>query len=68
VLAGLEAKELVQRLPRQPGRREERFGHLLGEAADAGPTEVPAESAAPFEQRLAQLEARVAELERLLAR
>ena len=68
MLAGLEAKELVLRLPRQPGRREERWGHLLGEAVDAGPSEVEAESGSPLEQRLAQLEARVAELERLLAR
>jgi uncharacterized protein YceH (UPF0502 family) len=68
VLAGLEAKELVQRLPRQPGRREERWGHVLGEDAGEAPGDVMIEAPSSLEQRLAQLEQRVAELERLLAR
>ena len=67
VLASLGAKELVERLPRQPGRREERWAHLLGEAEAEQPSATLPESPAPLEQRLAQLEDRVAELERLLA-
>ena len=67
VLASLGDKELVERLPRQPGRREERWAHLLGEAAAEQPPDAPPEAPAPLEQRLAQLEDRVAELERLLA-
>jgi len=67
VLASLGEKELVERLPRQPGRREERWAHLLGEAAAEQPPDTPTETPAPLEQRLARLEDRIAELERLLA-
>ena len=71
VLASLGEKELVERLPRQPGRREERWGHLVGEAGAEQPPHTPSdilpETSAPLEQRLEQLEERVAELERLLA-
>ena len=68
VLASLDEKELVQRFPRQPGRREERWAHLLGEPpGDHHPPDAPAEAPVPLERRLAQLEDRVAELERLLA-
>jgi uncharacterized protein len=63
VLAGLEEKELVHRLPRQPGRREERWAHLLGEPTADEPPAAPPVS---LEERLAGLEARVAGLERLL--
>jgi uncharacterized protein YceH (UPF0502 family) len=61
VLARLDEKELVHLLPRQPGQREERWTHLLGEA--------PSEDAPPetLERRLARLEDRLGELERLLA-
>jgi hypothetical protein len=68
VLDGLAAKELVHRLPRQPGTREDRWAHLLGDAPADGPGETPAEPAAPLERRLAELESRVAELERVLDR
>lgn len=61
VLARLDEKELVHLLPRQPGQREERWTHLLGEA--------PSEDAPPetVERRVARLEDRLGELERLLA-
>lgn len=61
VLARLDEKELVHLLPRQPGQREERWTHLLGEA--------PSEDAPPetIENRVARLEDRLGELERLLA-
>jgi uncharacterized protein len=65
VLAGLESKELVERLARQPGRREERWGHLLGEGAEEV-AEAPVHAVSPLEQRLAELEARVAALEHAL--
>jgi uncharacterized protein len=67
LLARLDEKELVQLLPRQPGKREDRWLHLLGaEQAEssedgAGPAET-----ATLEQRLAQVEDRLEELERRL--
>jgi uncharacterized protein len=36
VLDRLVARELVARLPRRPGQKEERYAHRLGEAADDG--------------------------------
>jgi uncharacterized protein len=64
-------RELVQRLPRRPGQKEERFEHVLGERA-ATPVAV-AESAPddrpvgdPLEDRIRRLEAEVAELRRLV--
>ncbi len=65
VLATLEDRELVHRLPRQPGRREERWAHQLGEEAQE-PAAEPVEAPSSLEQRLASLEVRVADLERLL--
>jgi uncharacterized protein YceH (UPF0502 family) len=75
-LAGLDQRELVHLLPKQPGQREERWTHLLAE----GPAEEPlaaeplaegprTESGEPtsVERRLQQLEERIAELERRLA-
>ena len=69
VLARLDGKELVHLLPRRPGQREERWTHLLAETpvehaeeADADPAEP-----APLDRRVAQLEARLEELERRLA-
>ena len=60
-LAALAERELVRRLPRRPGEREERWTQLLG----AG--EAQAEPAAPspdsLEERVAELERRVAALE-----
>ena len=66
LLARLEERELVHRLPRQPGRREERWAHQLGEETAQEPFAAPVEAPSSLEQRLAGLEERVAELERLL--
>jgi uncharacterized protein YceH (UPF0502 family) len=66
VLARLDEKELVHLLPRQPGQREERWTHLLAESPveEAPPEEGAAET---IERRVARLEDRLGELERLLA-
>jgi uncharacterized protein YceH (UPF0502 family) len=64
-LAALMAREepLVARLPREPGKREHRYAHLLGDEAPPPAATDPAETAAGTEpDRLAILEARVQEL------
>lgn len=66
-LAALMAREepLVARLPREPGKREHRYAHLLGDAAPAAPAATPENAEAPADadhDRLAALEARVQEL------
>jgi len=70
-LERLVERELVQRQERRPGTREERWIHLLGEESDAsspGPQAERIEVApASLEQRLTQVEDRLAELERALA-
>ncbi len=65
-LVSLGERELVARLSRRPGQKEERFAHLLGSEADA---EASAVAVAPpaEDDRLARLEARVAALEEELA-
>jgi len=62
VLAGLADRELVARLPRRPGQKEERYAHLLGD--DSTPTDgSPPPPAAPArDDRLAALEEAVAAL------
>lgn len=74
-LERLAARGLACLLPRQPGQREERYMHLLGEPADLEAllaTRSQADSAAPRAQaddgRVAELEARIAALEERLAR
>jgi uncharacterized protein YceH (UPF0502 family) len=67
VLARLQERELVAQLPRRPGQKEERYAQLLGGDDDleaAQPTSVapPAQ-----DDRLEELEARVARLEDELA-
>ena len=60
-LRRLDERELAHLLPRQPGQREERWIHLLGEG--------PSEHAEPdtLERRLARVEDHLGELERRLA-
>ena len=65
VLQGLIGRELVARLPRRAGQKEERYTHLLGaEALDAVPEPSPAPGG--LEERVARLEESVRELERRL--
>jgi uncharacterized protein YceH (UPF0502 family) len=68
-LKELEAREdgpWVMELPRQPGRKEPRFAHLLGgPVAEAETTEAPPEpgpAREPVSERMARLEAEVADL------
>lgn len=77
VLAALAAREdgpFVARLPREPGRRESRYAHLFGGEVASAPEadDAPAPASGRLErleQRIAALEAEVAELrERLAAR
>jgi uncharacterized protein len=67
-LERLIKRELVVRLPRRPGQKEERYAHLLGEdAAAPAAAATTAPDVSDLEQRVAELEERVAELERRLA-
>jgi hypothetical protein len=60
-LMELAERELVVRLPKRPGEREERWAQLLG--GDAPSEATPAPSASPdLEERVARLEREVAEL------
>ena len=69
-LDGLVERGLAARLDRRPGQKEERYAHRLGEDAPAATVtagEVPAPPAprpapAPDEERLARIEAQLAEL------
>ncbi len=71
VLRGLAAGEapLVTELPREPGRREGRWTHLVGEeqAAPLVAFDIPRGRTPALEVRLAELERRVAVLEREVA-
>nr|WP_024307945.1 DUF480 domain-containing protein [Pseudomonas sp. P818] len=72
-LERLIGRGLALLLPRQGGQREDRYMHLLGEPADLGSllASRPAarvEAGAPNEDRLVELEARIAALEERLAR
>ena len=68
---GLVARELVARLARRPGQKEERYAQLLGEDAQEAPAAaVPAAAtaASPLEERVERLEAEVAQLRAAVAR
>jgi uncharacterized protein YceH (UPF0502 family) len=60
-LEWLVERELVTRLPRRPGQKEERYEHLLGEKAET--PEPEEDRIAAFERRLRELEERVEALE-----
>jgi uncharacterized protein YceH (UPF0502 family) len=63
-------RELVARLPRRPGQKEERYMQLLGgdEQPTAATAELAHETPSDLEQRLTELEERVAALEAELDR
>jgi uncharacterized protein len=68
-LGRLIERQLVARLERRPGQREERYTHLLGseeapegEERAAAPPPAPAPVSDTFEQRFERLEQQVAEL------
>jgi hypothetical protein len=61
-LAALGERELVRRLPRRPGQKEERFAQLLGEDGDVPEPLVEAAAAPPDDGRISELEDRVARL------
>jgi uncharacterized protein len=64
-LTELAERELVERLPKRPGEREERWAQLLGADAAAPPTPSPEprETGGPsLEERVARLEREVTEL------
>ena len=67
-LDALSERELVQRLDRRPGQKEERYRHLLGDeetaASAAAPRAVEAAERLPndLEHRVARLESEVADL------
>jgi uncharacterized protein len=62
-------RELVVRLGRRPGQKEERYGHRLSENREDGePAAAPAEEpGGSLEQRVERLEREVAELRRALS-
>ncbi len=67
-LAGLAERELVARIGRRPGQREDRYTHLLGASVGADPPVAPVEhtpaplAAPPADDRIGRLEREVAEL------
>jgi uncharacterized protein YceH (UPF0502 family) len=62
-LDGLRERELVARLSRRPGQKEERYAQLLG----GGEPDQPPATAAPEDDRVTALERRVTVLEEELA-
>jgi uncharacterized protein YceH (UPF0502 family) len=63
-LERLADREIAVLLPKRPGQREERWRHLLGGEGPAD--DEPGSEPEPLEERLARIEARLAELERLV--
>jgi uncharacterized protein len=61
-LMELAERELVVRLPKRPGEREERWTQLLGGDAPAEASPAAAATAPDLEERVARLEREVAEL------
>ena len=67
-LTGLAQRELVARIGRRPGQREDRYMHLLSASSSGEPPAAPVEyapppvPAPPTEDRLGRLEREVAEL------
>jgi uncharacterized protein YceH (UPF0502 family) len=64
-LQGLIGRELVTRLPRRPGQKEERYAQLLG-GEDGEPPGAEADRIGALERRVARLEDELAALQRAL--
>jgi hypothetical protein len=66
----LIARDLVARLPRRPGQKEERYAHRLGEEPEQDETQPTAQAQAgsPLEERVGRLEAEVAALRETVER
>jgi uncharacterized protein YceH (UPF0502 family) len=64
-LQGLIGRELVTRLPRRPGQKEERYAQLLG-GEDGEPPGTEADRIGALERRVARLEDELAALQRAL--
>jgi uncharacterized protein YceH (UPF0502 family) len=62
VLARLSGRELVVRLPRRPGQKEERYAQLLGGEPGEEPAPSHVSSDAEEDDRLAEVEAALQEL------
>jgi uncharacterized protein YceH (UPF0502 family) len=69
-LTAMAGRELVERQPRRPGEREERWRHLLGreETAAPAPRSEDGLAAATLEQRVSRLEEQLAEAREALER
>ena len=65
-LERLAARELVERLDRRPGQKEERYRQLLGGDVEPEPPSAAAPQAPALEARVAALEAEVASLRELI--
>ena len=65
-LDGLIGRELVARLPRRPGQKEERYTQLLGEDGAASDAPAAANGSEERPDRFAALEERVASIEEQL--
>jgi uncharacterized protein len=63
VLGELGERELVQRLAKRPGEREERWRQLLGRQEEAPDTAPAAELASGSDGRIAELERRLTDVE-----
>jgi uncharacterized protein YceH (UPF0502 family) len=66
-LERLGERELVQRQERRPGTREERWTHLLGDSTEPQVERAEPAASTSLEERVGQIEVRLAELERALA-
>jgi hypothetical protein len=66
---GLVSRELVARLPRRPGKKEERYAQMLaGEGEPATESAPPVAARSPLEERVERLEAEVAALREAVGR
>ena len=68
VLEGLIQRELVARLPRRPGQKEQRYTQLLGSEEEDAPQLPSFEAGGSLEARVERLEAEVRELREALDR